>query len=314
VNPVLDYITKLVWDGVPRLEKWLIDFGGAKDTEFVRAVSRIVLVAAVRRVRQPGSLFQEMLVLESSQGQSKSTSIAALCPHDDWFSDDLPLNVDAKQLIERTSGKWIIEASDLSGMRKGDIEHLKAMLSRCVDGPVRMAYDHFPLERPRAFILIGTTNSSLYLKDPTGGRRFWPVRVGMFQIDLLRAVRDQLWAEAAHYEGRGESIRLAQNLWGDAAKEQEQRRVVDTWEEILRDSDIDFTASHVPSDSIWALLGASHSDPRNAERLAPIMQHLGYPRKHRCRYNGRNGMHWVREDAEFELVAERPDFIQRSEN
>src|SRR6185436_3179557 len=102
----------------------------------------------------------------------------------------------SKQVIERTLGKWIVEASDLAGKRKSEIEQLKAMLSRQVDGPARLAYAHFPVERPRQFIIIGTTNSPAYLTDPTGGRRFWPIEVQAFRLDWIKANRDQLWAEA----------------------------------------------------------------------------------------------------------------------
>ena len=176
-HPVQVYLNSLTWDGVPRIDRWLETYGGAEDSEYLRAISAIVLMAAVRRIRQPGCKYDEMLVLESEQGLDKSSALRALCPNDDWFSDDLPLNVDAKRLIEATLGKWIIEASDLAGKRKADREHLKSLLSRQEDGPVRMAYMHIPGSRRRHFIILGTTNSDAYLNDPTGlgasGRCGW---------------------------------------------------------------------------------------------------------------------------------------------
>jgi Virulence-associated protein E len=153
-----------------------------------------------------------------------------LCPREEWFSDDLPLNVDTKQIIERTGGKWIIEIPELNGFSKRDIDHLKASLSRQVDGPVRLAYGRLPTQVPRQYVPIGTTNIHRFLKDPTGNRRFWPVEIEKFDIAALRSVVDQLWAEAAQREANGESIRLDQSLWSKAAQEQEARQIDDPYD------------------------------------------------------------------------------------
>ena len=200
-HPVRDYLAGLRWDGTPRVDRWLVAYGGAADTAYVRAVGALVLVAAVRRVRTPGCKFDELLALESEvQGTEKSSALRTLCPDENWFSDDLPLASDSKVVIERTAGKWLIEASELLGSAR-EADHLKSFLSRQTDGPVRLAYARLPTEVPRQFVVIGTTNECTgYLKDTTGGRRFWPVRVMRFEIARLRADRDQLWAEAAHRE------------------------------------------------------------------------------------------------------------------
>lgn len=312
VHPVRDYLNSVVWDGQPRIDTWLIEHGGAKDTPLVRKAGALVLLAAVRRIRRPGCKFDEMLVLISDQGMLKSSAIAALCPNPEWFSDDLPLNVDAKQVIERTAGRWLVESSDLTGMRKGDVEHLKALMSRPVDGPVRLAYRRYSEERPRSFILIGTTNNFGFLKDQTGNRRFWPVTITKpFSTQAIEAVRDQLWAEAAFREKQGESIRLPEELWPDAAQQQEKHTIIDPWLEILQDSDIDWTQTHILSAAIWAVLGVSHSDPRNAERVYAVMEKLGYI-KRRCRHEGRNANFWVKKDVEVvkATLFDRPDFIK----
>ena len=235
-HPVRDYLNGLTWDGTPRIDRWLETYGGAEDSDYVRAVSSIVLIAAVRRVRQPGCKYDEMLVLESPQGWDKSSALRALCQNGDWFSDDLPLNVDAKRLIEATLGKWIIEASELTGKRKSDRDHLKSMLSRAVDGPARLAYAHIPVSRERHFILLGTTNSAAYLNDMTGARRFWPVAVQKFDVAAIVRDRDQLWAEAGVPEKKGESIRLPEALWPAATEQQEARREIDAWEQPLADA------------------------------------------------------------------------------
>lgn len=282
-HPVRDYLDGLHWDGQLRLDEWLIRYGGAADSDYVRHVSAIMLIAAVKRVRDPGCKYDEMVVLESSQGKNKSSVLRALCPDDSWFSDDLPLNVDSKQVIERTLGKWIIEASDLAGKRKSDNEHLKAMLSRQVDGPARMAYARIPVERRRQFILVGTTNSADYLSDSTGSRRYWPVEVRGFRVADLVAVRDQLWAEAAHREGLGESIRLHESLWPAAGIEQERRTTADAWEEIIREVVAETTPAtdgslRIPTSDLWAALAieVARRDRAGALRISEIMQKLGF--------------------------------------
>ena len=279
MHPVREYLKKLVWDGTPRIDTWLIRAGNAADTPFVRTVSAIVLIAAVRRVMHPGCKFDELLVLESGQGELKSSVLRALCPDEEWFSDDLPLNVDSKQIIERTTGKWIIEAQELSGMRKSQREHLKSMLSRMVDGPVRMAYDRLARTQPRQFIVIGTTNDHHYLTDPTGNRRFWPIRVKRFNLNLVFEERDQWWAEAAAREANGESIRLPQELWDHAAFQQERRRQVDPWEEKI-EMNFDQDVCRVTTEDIWECLAMSVEKRTEIaqQRVTAIMQKLGFRR------------------------------------
>jgi predicted P-loop ATPase len=153
-----------------------------------------------------------------------SSGLRALAFNDDWFTDDLPLHGDTRRFMEATAGKWIVEAGELKGMGKGDVAALKACLSRQHD-EARLAYGHKSTRVPRQFVLIGTTNETDgYLRDATGNRRFWPVRILRFDLDRLRADRDQLWAEAAVAEAAGESIRLDPRLYAEAAIEQEARQ------------------------------------------------------------------------------------------
>lgn len=281
-HPVLDYFATLSWDGTARLDTWLTTAANAANTPYTRAVSALVLIAAVRRVRDPGCKFDEMLVLESpQQGLLKSTAIRTLCHDPKWFSDDLPLNADSKNLIERTSGKWIIEASDLSGMRASDHEALKSMLSRQVDGPVRLAYARLPIEQPRQFIIIGTTNSSQYLSDQTGNRRFWPIAVEEFDIRWIRESRDQLWAEACAREAKGEAIRLDPSLWQVASAQQSQRVFAHPWIEALANEYSDREPGvRLTREEIWEFLGvptANQNTPGN-KTVSAGMQALGYKR------------------------------------
>ncbi len=280
-HPVVDYLDGLKWDGVPRLDRWLVTYGGAEDSEYVRAVGRLTLLAAVRRVRSPGCKFDELPILESPQGFEKSTAIASLCPQESLFSDSLPLGADSKLTIEKSTGVWIFEAGELHSKGRKDIESLKAALSRYSDGPVRLAYGRKATTVERQFITIGTTNQTTgYLTDSTGNRRFWPVSVGRFNIPALRADRDQLWAEASVREATGESIRLARELWPVAASHQEARRLEDPWEEVIEP--LIEGLDKIPSSALWDALGKSevvHRVQADNYRLGSVMQHFGFKTK-----------------------------------
>jgi len=281
-HPVRDYLASLTWDGTPRLDRWLINSAGAEDTPYCRAVSALPLIAACRRVLHPGCKFDEMLVLESAeQGLLKSTALRTLCPDPAFFSDDLPLNVPSKEIIERTLGKWIVEASDLSGMRASQVEHLKGMLSRQVDGPVRMAYARLPVEQPRQFVIIGTTNSLTYLSDPTGNRRFFPLAVQKFNLAWIADHRDHLWAEAAHREAADESIRLDPALYAAAADQQEKRVYEHPWAESLSDEYSQRERGvRVTPDELWTFLTVplERRTAQGSRQIAHGMQALGYRR------------------------------------
>jgi predicted P-loop ATPase len=292
-HPVRQYFDSLKWDGVHRLESWLhiaaqaVDEGSdsREGPGYLQRVSKLLFLAPVRRIRQPGAKYDEMVVLESPQGFSKSTALRAMCPKEEYFSDDLPLNVEAKQIIERTQGKMLIEASEMHGSRKADRDHLKSMLSRQVDGPARLAYARTPVERARQFVVVGTTNSSEYLADSTGSRRFWPVKVGRFDIAWIIEYRDQLWAEAAFCEARGDSIRMEEALWAEAGAVQEKRREVDAWEDTVRNHIEDLEPAstgrkQITAKALWEVLGVSveRRDRMGSRRIAEIMQRFGYER------------------------------------
>ena len=286
-HPVRDYLTALAWDQEPRLERWLIDYAGAPDTPYVRAVSRIVLVAACRRIRKPGAKYDEMLILESPQGTDKSSGLRALAANEDWFTDDLPLGSDTRRFMESTVGKWIIEAGELKGMGKSDVNALKQCLSRQRD-EARMAYGHKNARVARQFVIIGTTNETDgYLRDGTGNRRFWPVRIQRFDLARLRADRDQLWAEAAEAEALGESIRLDPRLYGDAAIEQEARlRGDDPLIDVLYRAIGNRTGKLRVSDAFLICgLEAGKVNQDQIERFGKAIRELGWERQRR-RFDG----------------------------
>jgi hypothetical protein len=292
-HPVQEYLESLKWDGIPRIDTWLTTYAGVKNTPLTRAWGSLWLRAGVRRIYEPGIKFDEILVFESSQqGKEKSTAFQILAVKPEWFSDSVLLGAKGREMIEALNGKWIIECSDLHGMSDAKIDILKAQLSRQVDRG-RGAYGHFQGERPRQNVFGGTTNSSQYLKDSTGNRRFWCVVIAGWYTQALRADRDQLWAEA--YARRHESIRLDPKLYAAAAAEQEARAIVHPWVDRLAET-FQNMQGRVRILDIWArVLKIEDRNQRteNARHLGESMKVLGWNFK-QGRYNGGNpeGVYW----------------------
>ncbi|WP_306592899.1 virulence-associated E family protein [Corynebacterium striatum] len=224
-HPVRDYFHHLPpWDGINRLDTLLVDYLGADDTDYTRAVTRKTLVAAVRRTKRPGTKFDQVLTLVGPQGIGKSTIWAKLAGQ--WFSDDLAISdMKDKTASEKLAGNLIVEIAELAGMRKTEAESVKSFISRTTD-KFRPAYGRSVETYPRECILVATTNATDgFLRDPTGNRRWWAVNVaghGHTSVHTLTQTNiDQIWAEAKHYEAKGETLYLE----GDVAQAAEQHQV-----------------------------------------------------------------------------------------
>lgn len=199
-HPMRDYLRALPdWDGVERLDTLLIDYLGAEDTSYTRDVTRKTLLAAITRTFRPGAKFDTMLVLSGPQGCGKSTLVAKLGGQ--FYSDALTMHdmADDKAGIEKLQGYTLLEIGELAGIRKADVETLKAFISRQIDR-YRPAYARRVEECPRQCVFIGTTNQQGFLHDTTGNRRFWPVAVTgqcpKHPWELDQETVDQVWAEA----------------------------------------------------------------------------------------------------------------------
>jgi predicted P-loop ATPase len=220
-----------------------------------------------------------MTVLESPEGYNKSSSLATLYG-EQWFSDQTILGLDDKQLAETVRGRWCIECADLSGMRKAEVERIKAQASRCVDR-ARPAYGRAVIDVGRSFILYGTTNDREYLRSQTGNRRFFPVSVGRIDVDGLRRDRDMLWGEAMAAHLADEGIMLPEALWADAGAQQEMRTLGDPWEDLVEN--VSEIAAKYASDPLAIdadELCVIYSDGEQHERVtsAFILTHvLGIP-------------------------------------
>ena len=212
-HPVQDYLDGCTWDGVPRVDTLLIDYLGAEDTEYTRAVTRKTLVAAVARIYRPGCKFDHMLTLRGVQGLGKSSFIAKLAGK--WFSDSFT-SVQGKESYEQVQGVWIMEVGELAGMRKAEVEAIKLYISKQSDR-FRPAYGRRLQDFPRQCVFIGSTNESQFLRDTTGNRRFWVVDTPNtpakdFWEELTPETVSLIWAEAVHFYKKGEPLYLSAKM------------------------------------------------------------------------------------------------------
>ena len=281
-HPIRTYLDSLEWDGAPRIGSWLTAYMGAEPTPLNCAIGRIVLIAAARRIRTPGAKFDSILVLEGPQGGGKSTAIKILAGPEN-FSDQEILTLDPKAQMEALEGVWLYEICELEGLSRADTAKVKAFASRSVDQG-RPAYARFKEARPRQTVFVGTTNDDKYLRDATGNRRFWPVKVAAVDLDALARNRDQLWAEAADWEAKDETTVLAEELWPAAQSEQEARVEDDPWLDRLEEltiaqEDIVGDFARVATSNLLEIdlaITPDRQQPFHTKRLASVMRKLGW--------------------------------------
>ena len=250
-NEVTAYLEQLQWDGVTRLESLFIDYLGAEDTPYTRAVTRKAFTAAVARAMVPGTKFDIMTILSGPQGIGKSTLLDKMSQ---GFFNDSIRTFEGKEASELLQGVWLVEVSELDAFRRTDVSRIKQFLSQRADR-FRAAYGRHVKEMPRCCVFFGTTNTNDYLQDKTGNRRFWPVDVGLRAAsksvwnDLPREL-DQLWAEAVFYWRLGEPLYLTGDLAAAEKAKQEEHREVSAREGLI----LEFLGREVPCDwSSWPL-------------------------------------------------------------
>lgn len=303
-HPVGEYLEGLVWDGTKRLKDWLTTYVGAEATPYTQGVGDKFLISMVARIYDPGCKADHMLVLEGSQGELKSTLCSVLA--DPWFSDALP-DIKHKDAQQHLRGKWLIEVAEMHAMDQAETTLLKSFISRAIER-YRPSYGRLEVVEPRQCIFIGTTNKDAYLRDETGGRRFWPVKCGTIDIVALARDRDQLLAEAVQLYKNGAQ------WWPDKyferqhiMPEQEARYEGDAWEGLIGEFLPDKRQTTVVQIAC-AVLGyegerpflAPPGDPQlargtainqlsksNQQRIAAILTKLGWERSKREPGTGR---------------------------
>ncbi|WP_428096958.1 VapE domain-containing protein [Candidatus Rariloculus sp.] len=317
-DPFMLWLESLpLWDKQPRLETWLSDVFRTDDgCELTKWASMFILLGTVWRTYEPGTKLDEMPVLVGPGGCGKSTALEFLLPtayRSDWFADGLHLASPPKERAEALQGRVIVEAAEMAGTNRADLQSLKAFLTRTNDGTHRRAYTHNPEIQLRRCVIVGTANPGENLpNDPTGLRRFVPIEVAATDDgasgvrDYLDANRNQLWAEATHLHAMGfPHPRLPDELKRKQAKATEQHRRRD---DILEDRLADWLGSgrcpeyfklQVAAAEVWPSKfhamtnadAAAHLPIREAKRLGNALQLLGYSKRQRM-LDGTRGTYW----------------------
>lgn len=233
IHPVRDWLKSLKWDGKARLDMWLVDVAGAEETLYARAVGAMFVISAVARAFEPGCKVDHTIVLEGDQGIGKSSLIRELVG-EEWFLET-GIELGSKDSYQVLHGKWIVELAELDSLNRSELTRVKNFLTARIDS-YRPSYGRTRMDFPRQCVFAGTTNEEVYLKDDTGGRRFWPIKCTKVNLQLLREIRDQIWAEAVARYQAGEKWHVTdKKLIGLFEDEQEFRRQHDGWQRLVHE-------------------------------------------------------------------------------
>ena len=277
-DPFLDWLKSLTWDELARLDRWLVDYAGATDSEYIRSVGSKWVIGAVARAFVPGSKVDTMLILEGAQGRLKSTLLNTLVG-DDYFTDSLG-DIANKDSCLQLQGPVVVEIAELESFNQRESETVKAFLARRYDR-FRAPYGRVVQEYARRCVFAGTTNAEHYLKDRTGHRRFWPVGCGTCDPEGLRGERAQIWAEAVVRFKAGEHWWLGAEDEVGARVEQDGRETGDPWDEtveewIERTKPTSFTMRDVLTGPLELLPG--QQTRAHEMRAASVLKRLGWVR------------------------------------
>lgn len=279
VHPVRDWIESIEWDGEPRVNKWLSTYMGSEPDEYADDMGQAWLVSAIARIMRPGCQADHVLVLEGGQGTGKSTAMRTLFG-DEWFLDCLP-DIRHKDALMVMRGKWGIEVAELDSFRGAAETRIKSFITQRVD-EYRPSHERQVVRYPRQCVIVGTTNEENWLTDSTGGRRFWPVKVGRIDYKKLEKDRAQLWAEAAQLYNGGAVWWPKGKLAAMAKQAQSERFTEDVWQDLIAASN----SSNLDADYIYRHIlniESGRITKSDQVRIGSIMRRMGYTKIRRRR-------------------------------
>jgi len=274
-NPLKEYLRALKWDGEERLKRWCSECLLAEQCDYASAVGTWWMISAVARALEPGCQADHMLILEGEQGARKSTALRIL--GGDWYLPELP-DVQHKDAAHLLNGRWIVECGELNILsRSSSMNAVKDFLTRPVD-VYRKPYGRHVVRRPRSVVFAATTNNFESLNDPTGARRFWPLRCGNIDCAKLKKWRDQLWAEAVYRFEAGEQWHPTSELNEVITEQQEERFQEDSWTSIiLAGAERHQLAPFSLSDCFnWLAMPPDKWTRAGEARIGAILQRAGY--------------------------------------
>lgn len=304
VDTLVEHVRRVKWDGVARVDGWAVRYLGAEDTPYHREVGRVWLLSMAARALRPGCKVDTVPVLEGGQGKRKSTIVEALGRP---FFAELEATVGTKDAAEQLAGAWCVEIGELDGLSKAEVNAIKAFISRR-DDRFRRAYARNVTCEPRRSVMIGTTNLTAYLSDPTGARRFLPLTCGVLDVAGLEEARAQLIAEAVARVDGGEAWWTTDPALVEAQKvATSERRKPDAWDDRIAA----YTAvrERVTVGEVLDHIGveAAHRAGHHANRVAEVLMFLGFRRQ---RFQREIGRPWgyVRETSSANPTATPPEF------
>lgn len=319
-HPVRAWLSDLRWDGQKRVHSWLQTYFGAEVSDYSAQIGERWLISAVARVFEPGCQADCMIILEGAQGLGKSTGLEILAGRE-WFADT-GIRLGDKDSYQALRKKWIYEFGELSSLKKSDVETFKTFTGARADN-YRASYARKNRDYPRQCVFAGTTNEDHYLRDATGNRRFWPVKlIRPVDRDAIARDRAQLWAEAvALYESKVEWHVNTPELLAMCQEEQAKRRVPDDWMDIVRPwlehpsmpgerrderEPIDPNEGITTGQALIGALGfeASRIQMADSMRMGSVLRDLGWESRQLRRAGGRPRLYFPKGYADARLFSE----------